>query len=162
MEETARNRRAGLQRAHAERKGDQLQPTRITGGGRRQDLRQSPGASTETGYGHREWRKAPRVRGQRLSLSPARDPSHDILAALEEWTEAGIAPERLIATRYSEGNPHPTVCAQRPIYPYPQFPKFILGDPTRADSFGPTFHQRSVGLGSRASGVPRDGVSTAK
>jgi feruloyl esterase len=83
--------------------------------------------------------------GQRLSSVSAGNPSHDILAALEQWVELGIAPEQLIATCYSEGNPDRRVRAQRPLYSYPQFPKYLGGDPTRAESFGPTVHQRGVG-----------------
>jgi feruloyl esterase len=84
--------------------------------------------------------------GQRLSSPSAGDASHDILSALEQWVEVGTAPERLIATRFSDGDAKPSVRAQRPIYPYPQFPKYLGGDPTSAQSFGPTVHQRGAEL----------------
>jgi feruloyl esterase len=51
------------------------------------------------------------------------DPLHDIDAALERWVEQGIAPEKLIATKYKEGAPAASagsVTRTRPLCPYPQ------------------------------------------
>ncbi len=44
--------------------------------------------------------------------------SHDMLAALEAWVEAGKAPEAIIASKYSVTDPDKTI-AQRPLCPYP-------------------------------------------
>ena len=92
--------------------------------------------------------------GQRLSSPQAADTTHDILAALEKWVEAGIAPEQLIATSYTGGNPNRSVRAQRPLYPFPLFPKYLRGDSNRAESFGPTVHPRGVGSGPRPGASP--------
>ncbi len=97
------------------------------------------------GMAHGPSGSSPSDFGQRLSSGQTGNTAHDILAALEQWVEADIAPERLIATCYSEGNPNQPVRAQRPLYPYPQFPKYLRGDPTRAESFGSTIHSRGVG-----------------
>jgi feruloyl esterase len=51
------------------------------------------------------------------------DPLHDIDAALERWVEQGVAPEKLIATKYKEGVPPASagsVIRTRPLCPYPQ------------------------------------------
>lgn len=44
------------------------------------------------------------------------DPSRDMLWALINWIEKGEAPERLIATKITDGNEAFT----RPLCPYPQ------------------------------------------
>ncbi len=109
------------------------------------------------GMAHGPSGSSPSDFGQRLASGQAGNTSHDILAALEQWVELGIVPERLIATCYSEGNPKQPVRAQRPIYPYPQFPKYLRGDPTRAESFGPTVHPRGAGPRACPYGVSLDG-----
>jgi feruloyl esterase len=101
------------------------------------------------GMAHGPSGSSPSDFGQRLSSGQVGNTSQDILAALEHWVEVGIAPERLIATCYSEVDPNQPVRAQRPVYPYPQFPKYLHGDPTHAESFGPTVHQRGVGPSAR-------------
>lgn len=69
------------------------------------------------------------------------DPSNDVLAALERWTEEGIAPEAIIATRFVElapGVPDTTqpALASRPLCPYPAAARYKgSGDPTKAESF---------------------------
>jgi feruloyl esterase len=55
------------------------------------------------------------------------DPLHDIDAALERWVEQGVAPEKLIATKYKEGAPSASgvsVTRTRPLCPYPQVAKW--------------------------------------
>ena len=48
------------------------------------------------------------------------DPLHDIDAALEHWVEDGVAPDRIIATKYKTGaNPASGVLRTRPLCPYP-------------------------------------------
>jgi feruloyl esterase len=49
------------------------------------------------------------------------DAQHDLDAALERWVEEGVAPERLIASKYKSGtNPASGVVRTRPLCPYPQ------------------------------------------
>jgi feruloyl esterase len=49
------------------------------------------------------------------------DALHDLDAALERWVEEGVAPEKLIATKYKSGSsPASGVARTRPLCPYPQ------------------------------------------
>jgi feruloyl esterase len=49
------------------------------------------------------------------------DPQHNMYVALEQWVEKGIAPDRLVATKYvSDMNPAQGVKMTRPLCPYPQ------------------------------------------
>jgi len=48
------------------------------------------------------------------------DPEKDILAALDRWVEQGIAPAKLIATKYANDDPAAAVVRTRPLCPYPQ------------------------------------------
>jgi Tannase and feruloyl esterase len=53
---------------------------------------------------------------------------------LEDWVEKGQAPDKLIASRLSNG----VVERTRPIYPYPVLARYSgKGDPKQADSFVP-------------------------
>jgi feruloyl esterase len=53
------------------------------------------------------------------------DRLHDIDAALEAWVEQGIAPDRIIATKYKLGmNPESGVVRTRPLCPYPQIARW--------------------------------------
>jgi feruloyl esterase len=58
----------------------------------------------------------------------------DALTALENWMEKGQAPEKLIASRSSNG----VVERSRPVFPYPVLAHYSgKGDPKQADSFVP-------------------------
>ena len=59
----------------------------------------------------------PDVFGQ--AVGPAGDPEHSVSKALERWVENGMAPDRIIATKYTPG-PNPIVARTRPLCPYPQ------------------------------------------
>jgi feruloyl esterase len=59
----------------------------------------------------------PDVFGQ--TVGPAGDPEHSVSKALERWVETGMAPDRIIATKYTPG-PNPSVARTRPLCPYPQ------------------------------------------
>jgi len=77
--------------------------------------------------------------------------SFDMLAALEEWVEKGVAPDKIIATQYAGnqqggGFANPTeggtssgkVLMTRPLFPYPLSAQYDgKGDPTKAESFVP-------------------------
>jgi TonB family protein len=51
--------------------------------------------------------------------SPAGDADHDINQALERWVEKGIAPEKLIATKFVADDPQKGVAMTRPLCAYP-------------------------------------------
>ncbi len=59
-----------------------------------------------------------------LGVGPA-DPQHSIYAALDQWVEKGIAPERIVATKYvNDSNPAQGVKMTRPLCPYPQAARY--------------------------------------
>jgi hypothetical protein len=71
------------------------------------------------GTGHCEGGSIAGDFGQRLT--PNDDRNHSILMALELWVERGIAPDKIIATKYNtDGVPESGVVRTRPICPYPQ------------------------------------------
>ena len=73
--------------------------------------------------------------GQNAAI-PRTDPTHDVFTALEQWVEAGHAPDRLTATRYTSGDPTKPVLLTRPLCPYLQQPTYTATkDPTQAASF---------------------------
>jgi feruloyl esterase len=78
------------------------------------------------GMGHCSGGNSPDVFGNRLTSAPfAGDPSRDILTALERWVENGEAPDRLVATQYSNNDPATgTVVRTRPLCPYPQVAQY--------------------------------------
>lgn len=62
--------------------------------------------------------------GQGASLA---DADHDVVKALEQWVEQGVAPERIIATKFVNDNPASGIALTRPLCPYPQVA--VLGRP---------------------------------
>ena len=82
-----------------------------------------PGASSFGGVGQQK--------------PPARDALHDIQTALENWVEKGVAPERLIATKYVDDEPQTTTVAlTRLLCPYPAVARYKgSGDANDAASF---------------------------
>ncbi len=70
-------------------------------------------------------------------IPPARDAQHDIQKALEAWVERGIAPDRIIATKYTDDAAATrTILLQRPLCPYPQVAEHKgQGDPNDAANF---------------------------
>jgi len=64
------------------------------------------------------------------------DPAEDVLSALDHWVEQGVAPEKIIATKYVNDNPSAGVAFQRPLCPYPKIAKYSgTGSTTVASSF---------------------------
>jgi tannase/feruloyl esterase len=55
---------------------------------------------------------------------PVIDAKHDLLKALETWVERGVAPDKIIATKYFNDNPAMGVAMQRPLCPYPQISRY--------------------------------------
>ncbi|WP_240543494.1 tannase/feruloyl esterase family alpha/beta hydrolase [Spirosoma foliorum] len=73
--------------------------------------------------------------GQNLALTVPQDRNHDMLTALINWVEQGVAPDKLIATAYTGGVSTNAVRFQRPVFPYPKLPKYTSGDPNAPDSY---------------------------
>lgn len=64
------------------------------------------------------------------------DPEHDILLALMEWTEKGVAPEKIVATKWRNDTLFDEVWKQRPICVYPKQARYVgSDDPDRAESW---------------------------
>jgi feruloyl esterase len=67
---------------------------------------------------------------------PIGDAQHDILTALEQWVEKGVAPQQIIATKYVNDTPSQGVAFSRPLCPYPMTAHYSgSGDQTNAASF---------------------------
>jgi feruloyl esterase len=67
---------------------------------------------------------------------PVLDADHDLVSALEAWVEHGIAPNRLIATKYVGGDAAKGIAFQRPLCPYPQAARYKgAGNSNDASSF---------------------------
>ena len=56
------------------------------------------------------------------------EPDRNILSALEQWVEKGVAPSTIVASK-------PGSAMTRPLCPYPQSARFEGGDPNVASSF---------------------------
>ena len=69
------------------------------------------------------------------SMAATGDADHDVVAALEQWVEKGVAPTRIIATRYSD--PERTkVTMTRPLCMFPNAAKYKgTGDTNDAANF---------------------------
>ena len=65
-----------------------------------------------------------------------RDADHDVIQAVSRWVEQGLAPERIIATRYAGNSPDSGVAMQRPLCAYPAIPRYKgSGDSNDAANF---------------------------
>ncbi len=67
--------------------------------------------------------------------APAFDPQHDLLSALTQWVEKGIAPTSVVATKYVGDTPQLGIQMQRPLCAYPKVSKYMSGDPNIPSSF---------------------------
>jgi hypothetical protein len=64
------------------------------------------------------------------------DAEHDLVVALEHWVEQGVAPRRIIATKFNADDPAKGVAVTRPLCPFPQVAKYLgSGDVADAKSF---------------------------
>ena len=64
------------------------------------------------------------------------DPQHDALSALVQWVENGVAPTKIIATKYNNDVVTDGVAMTRPICPFPRVPKYNgSGSTTDASNF---------------------------
>ena len=69
-------------------------------------------------------------------LASAPDPEHDMLLALVRWVEQGVAPSRIVASKFLDDQPRKGVAFQRPLCPYPEVARYRgTGDRTQASSF---------------------------
>ena len=68
---------------------------------------------------------------------PVRDGAHDLVVALEDWVERGIAPREFVATKYVSSDPTTSVVQfQRRLCMHPAVAKYKgAGDPNDAASF---------------------------
>lgn len=85
-------------------------------------------------------------------IPPVRDRHHDVQKALEAWVERGVAPERMIATKYTDDAAATrTILLQRPLCVYPQVAQYKgSGDPNDARNFlcrGGGDHENDHGFG---------------
>jgi len=70
------------------------------------------------------------------NLGGPEDSDHDLFLALRQWVEQGIAPRRIIGTKYVNDNPANGVAFTRPMCPYPQQARYRgAGATTDAASF---------------------------
>jgi feruloyl esterase len=77
--------------------------------------------------------------------------SFDMLAALERWAERGIAPQRIVATKYQDDNPQRAVLRSRPLCPYPSSAHYLgRGSSDDASSFVCRLPARGAQAGARA------------
>jgi Tannase and feruloyl esterase len=64
------------------------------------------------------------------------DPGHDVVSALEQWVEKGVAPNQIIATGFVGGDSAKGVETTRPLCPYPEEARYKgTGDTNSATSF---------------------------
>jgi feruloyl esterase len=70
------------------------------------------------------------------NLGGPEDSDHDVFLALRQWVEQGIAPTRIIGTKYVNDNSANGVAFTRPMCPYPQQARYRgAGATTDAASF---------------------------
>ena len=64
------------------------------------------------------------------------DSEHDMVVALEQWVEKGVAPARIIATKYVSNDKTKGVAMTRPLCPFPEVAKYKgSGEVTDAANF---------------------------
>ncbi|KAI0359937.1 feruloyl esterase-like protein [Trametes cingulata] len=63
------------------------------------------------------------------------NPEHNVLAAMVQWVEQGVAPETIVAANYKDNNVTNGVGFTRPLCRYPTTIRHKGGDPSVADSF---------------------------
>ena len=70
-------------------------------------------------------------------IPPQRDALHDVQLALEKWVETGVAPDRLVATKYADDDADTTTVEfTRTLCPYPSVARYSQsGDPGEAENF---------------------------
>jgi len=88
------------------------------------------------GMAHCSGGAGPNAFGNGTTNGPVIDADHDLVKALEQWVEHGVAPERIIATHYVNNVAAQGVQFQRPLCAYPERAEYRgHGDPDEATSF---------------------------
>jgi tannase/feruloyl esterase len=88
------------------------------------------------GMGHCSGGPGPNAFGGLAQPETPVDAQHDLLTALEQWVENGVAPQQIIATKYLNDDPKQGTAMQRPLCPYPQEAHYKgQGDPAQAANF---------------------------
>ncbi|CAK7226202.1 hypothetical protein SEUCBS140593_006161 [Sporothrix eucalyptigena] len=75
------------------------------------------------------------VTGATYSVPGYMDAKHDVILAMMEWVERGVAPDELIATKYWNDTVSEGVEVQRPLCVYPKQAKYIGGNPSVPSSW---------------------------
>jgi feruloyl esterase len=52
------------------------------------------------------------------------DADHDMVRAIERWVEQGVAPDRIVATKYVDNAPSKGIALQRPLCAYPMVARY--------------------------------------
>ena len=87
----------------------------------------------EPGMSHCAGGPGPNQFGQRGGNG---DAEHDMVVALEQWVEKGIAPARIVATKFVDDDPSKGKAMTRPLCPFPQVAKYKgSGDTNDAANF---------------------------
>jgi feruloyl esterase len=88
------------------------------------------------GVGHCGTGIGPDDIGAENQTAVSSDPEHDAVSALLDWVEHGVAPQKLIATKFNNNDPTQGIQIQRPICPYPSQAIYNgAGDTSVASSF---------------------------
>jgi hypothetical protein len=88
------------------------------------------------GMGHCTGGPGPNAFGGLAQPAAPLDSQHDLVSALEDWVERGVAPAQITATKYVKDDPAQGIVMQRPICPYPEEPHYkSSGSATDASSF---------------------------
>lgn len=77
------------------------------------------------GMGHCETGPGPNVFGGADNPGGPADPQHNVLLALQRWVEKGIAPTRIIATKYVNDTPSQGVQMTRPLCVFPKIARYV-------------------------------------
>jgi hypothetical protein len=85
------------------------------------------------GMGHCTGGPGPNAFGGLAQPEVPLNSQHDIVSALEDWVERGVAPSQLIATKYVQDDPGKGIAMQRPICVYPEEPRY-KGTGSNADA----------------------------
>jgi hypothetical protein len=88
------------------------------------------------GMGHCTGGPGPNAFGGLAQPPAPLDPQHDLVSALEDWVERGVAPAQITATKYVKDDPSQGIAMQRPICPYPEEPQYKgTGNTADANNF---------------------------
>ena len=75
------------------------------------------------GMGHCSGGDGPNTFGQ-LSAKPQVQADHDVFKSLVNWVERGVAPEKIVATKYVDDDESKAVVRTRPLCEYPKIAKY--------------------------------------